>query len=590
VEWACSSLSRSGGLLTGVARVDYALDHNADGIVDAWTLREFAFAVDPVAMTLSWQTALGTVVDGGLNSIPLYRILPSPVSLGATIAFSSSLDADLRLLDAGGSPSGFFTLDAPSQASLLLANARLYALTRAGTLYAMEDAAAPQPLPAAGLTPSGAHLGAGPATLSWSAASDPAATYTVRLAQDDEFLMDWDLETTVGMTSIPCPVLAANHQYTWGVRVHDSKGAFAPWTTATFAVGSAPQPLTGLTATPKHARVVLNWTRSVSADVVNYQIAYGVTGGPLGAPVDAGNVSTFAVSGLAIGTNYTFQVAAVNALGFVSAPVTVTATPVPTVTIGGTTYPSIAGALAAAQPGETVQLSDDVYFIGAPLQVPAGVTLAGVNALATQIVATAPIVMIEAATGSTVQNLALSDGAIGVSVPGQSVTITHCVIHDMSDAGIDVTGIANVINNTIVGNVNAGLRSTGRAQARNNIVQGNGVGFLGVVISKFNDVSDGYSGCAPGEGDLSSLVTFVDAAGGDFREQSDQPSLDAGSPADTYSLEPMSNGYRINMGAFGNTPLAATSPSSSSGGGGSSCGLLGLEAVLALLLLARRRR
>jgi hypothetical protein len=153
-----------------------------------------------------------------------------------------------------------------------------------------------------------------------------------------------------------------------------------------------------------------------------------------------------------------------------------------------------------------------------------------------------------------------------------------------------VTGIANVINNTIVGNVNAGLRSTGRAQARNNIVQGNGVGFLGVVISKFNDVSDGYSGCAPGEGDLSSLVTFVDAAGGDYREQSGQASLDAGSPADTYSLEPMSNGYRINMGAFGNTPLAATSPSSSSGGGGSSCGLLGLEAVLALLLLARRRR
>lgn len=589
-EWSCSSLGKMGALLIGTARVDYALDHNADGFVDAWTLHEFAFALDPVAMTIVWQVPLGSAADVDLNSIPPYHILPAPVSLGATAAFASCLDSDLRILTAGGAPSATIALDAPSQASLLLCNARAYALTKAGTLYALEDPAAPQPPSVGGLTPSGAHFGAGPATLSWTPIADPGAAYTVRLAQDGEFLMDFDLESTVGAASIPCPVLAADHLYTWGVRVRDSNGAFAPWTTASFAVGSAPQPPTALTATPKHARVVLNWTRSTSADVVNYQVAYGPTAGALGAPFDAGNVATFAVNGLAIGTSYTFQVAAENALGFLSAPVTVTATPVATVTIGGTTYPTIAGALAAAAPGQTVQLADDVYFIAATLSLPSNVTLSGVNALATQIVATAPITMIDAATGSTVQNLSLSGGAIGVSVPGQSVTITHCVIHDMSDAGVDVSGIANVVSNTIVANSVAGIRATGRAQTRNNIVQGNGTGLMGVVISKYNDVSDGYSGCAAGEGDLNSAVAFVDAAGGDYREQSGQASLDAGSPGDAYSLEPMNNGYRINMGAFGNTPLAATSPASSSNGGGSSCGLLGIEALLALAFLARRRR
>ncbi len=589
VEWACSSLSAFGALLTGVARVDYALDHNADGYVDAWTLREFAFAVDPVAMTLSWQTPLGAVADVGLNAIPPYRILPSPVSLGTTAAFASSLDADLRRLDAAGSPAGSFTLDAPSQSSLLVANARLYALTQAGTLFVMEDPAAPQPASVGGLTPSGAHLAAGPATLSWT--PGPAgATYKVRLAQDDEILMTWDLEQVVAGTSIPCPVLAPDHRYTWAVRVRDSAGAYAPWSTAQFAVGSAPQPASGLAAVPKHGRVLLSWLSSPSVDVTSYQVAYAVTGNALGAPVDAGNVTTFAVETLLIGTGYTFQVTAVNSLGFVSTPITTTATPVSTVSIGGTQYASIASALAAAQAGQTVQLSADLYAIVATLQVPQGVTLQGVNALDTQIVATSSIVLIDVATGGRVDGMGLSGGAIGVSATGQSVVISHCVIRGMSDAGVDAPGIATVVNNTIVDNVNAGLRATGRADARNNIVQGNGTGLSGVVVSKYNDVSDGYLNCAPGEGDRSTPVLFLSPSTGDYREQSGQPSLDAGAPSDSYSNEPMHNGFRINMGAFGNTSLAATSPEGTPVPSGA-CGLTGLEGVLLILmLLALRRR
>ncbi|HLY11611.1 MAG TPA: PQQ-binding-like beta-propeller repeat protein [Planctomycetota bacterium] len=590
-EWTCSSLGVAGGMLTGTARVDYGLDQNADGVVDGWTMREFAFSADPAAMTLAWQTPLASLSDVGLNAIPPYRIIPSPVTLGSTLACASSLDSSLRILTAAGGPTATISLDAPSQSSLLLANARLYALTRAGTLYVLEDPAAPQPPVITGLAPAGAHLAAAPATLDWTAGA-AGSTYTVRLAQDGEILMDWDVEQVTGTPSIPCPALSPEHRYTWAVRVRNPAGAYAPWSSASFAVGSAPPPASGLTALPRHGRVVLSWTASPSADVSDYQVAFGVTGSPLGLPADVGNVATTAVDGLVIGTSYTFAVTAVNSLGFVSTPITVTATPVSTVTIGGTSYLSIAAALAAAQSGDVVRLSSDVYTIAGTLQIPPGVTLQGVNALETQIVAASAITMVDAATGGTVRDLALSGGAIGVSATGPAVVITHCVIRNMSDAGIDASGLANVISNTIVGNTNAGIRATGRAEARNNIVQDNGTGLVGAVISKYNDVSDGYQGCSPGEGDRNAPVAFLAPAAGDYREQSGQPSLDAGAPGDDYSNEPMPNGFRINLGAFGNTSLAATTPEgpSSGGGGGGSCGLLGLDGVALLGLLLLRRR
>jgi len=590
VQRACSSLSLVGGRLMGLIRFDYSLDHAPqDGYVDAWTLREVAFAVDPATMTLVWQQPLGTLADQNVNAIPPYRLLPAPVSLGSTVAAASSLVPSLQLLNpADGTVSATIGLDAACQASPIVANARLVALTRIGTLYSFEGTH-PQPAATSGLTPTGAHLALSPGTLSWTPGA-AGSTYTVRLSRDGEILMDWDLEQTVSTTSIPCPPLAAEHQYTWAVRVRDSTGASAPWTVAQFAQGSPPQPPTALVATPAHARVVLSWTRSASPDVVGYRVAYGPTAGVLGATSDVGDVSTAAVSNLAIGTSYSFQVTAVNALGFVSTPASATATPVMTVSIGGTLYASIAAALAAAHAGDIVRLAADVYSISAPLSLPSGVTLAGVNARATRIVATGAFIMIDAATGSTVSGIDLSGGAIGVNASGQSVTITHCVIRGMSDAGVDVPGLATVLNNTIVGNANAGIRAGGRAQARNNIVQGNGTGLVGVVVSKYNDVSDGYSGCSPGEGDRNTPVVFRDEAAGDYREQDGQASLDGGAPGDDYGQEPSHNGYRINMGAFGNTPLAATSPASSKSSSGGACGLLGLEGVLLLALLALRRR
>jgi hypothetical protein len=92
---------------------------------------------------------------------------------------------------------------------------------------------------------------------------------------------------------------------------------------------------------------------------------------------------------------------------------------------------------------------------------------------------------------------------------------------------------------------------------------------------------------------------FLNEPANNFIEDPSSPSVDAGDPLDDYSLELSPNGSRINLGAYGNTRWAALSPvagpppppsGGGGGGGGGGCGLLGLDAVLALALLGRLRR
>lgn len=596
VEFAGSSLARVGGLLMGVVRFDHALDHTGDGVVDAWKLREFAFAIDPATMSLVWQTGLGESPEADVNGIPSFRLVPSPVSVGAQVAFGTSVSSapggGIFLIDpATGRVASTLAMDSPCQASPFVANARLYALSGQGSLYAFQGVHAP-PLPASGLLPAGTELPTTPATLSWND-SGPGFTYDVRIAHDGEILMDWDAEFTATSPTIPCPTLSSGFLYTWGVRVQDSTGAFGPWSVASFGQALPPQPPGAVVAIPKHQKVLLTWTPSPSPGVSGYSIIWGPTGGALGTAVDLGDVTSTAVTGLVNGTSYTFQVRAVDGLGFPSAPSTATATPVSLITVGGAMFDSLSAALATAMPGQTVQLGADTFTIGATLTVPHDVSLQGISALDTRIAASGPIVMVNGSTGSTVRLLALSGGLIGVNASGTDVTIANCVVRDMADAGVEVAGTAEVINNTIVNNATAGVRASGHVDARNNILQQNGVGFSGAVVSTYNDVSDGYLTAVAGAGDLHAAVAFLNPAEGDFREQSNQPSLDSGAPWDDFSKEPPLNGGRINMGAFGNTPLAAASltagpPPENSGSSGGACGLVGLEAVI--LLALRRRR
>jgi len=355
-----------------------------------------------------------------------------------------------------------------------------------------------------------------------------------------------------------------------------------------------PAPPAGLTAVAKHGKVILNWTPSPTPNVVAVTLAYGPTAGPLGAPANLGNVTTITIAGLTNGVEYTFVLRALDSDGDLSAPVSIVATPVQLITVGGIGFNTLEGAAAAAARNQTILVGEDTFLLQQPLVLGSGVSLAGVNAHVTRIEAAGPFVMVAASGHQSISMVTLANGSIGVDIDGAGTIVRNCVIRGMSDAGISVHGRAEIVNNTIVRNAVAGVRSLGSSEARNNIVQDNGVGFSGHVASTYNDVSDGFGGVLPGTGDVHAPVLFLDEATGDYREAALQASLDAGDRRDDYANEPSPNGGRINMGAFGNTALAAPSPSATTSGGGGSCGAsvsvlpvdgFGLTALLGLLLL-----
>jgi len=130
----------------------------------------------------------------------------------------------------------------------------------------------------------------------------------------------------------------------------------------------------------------------------------------------------------------------------------------------------------------------------------------------------------------------------------------------------------NVLNNTIVGNSakegGGGLyRFVG--PPRNCIVWGNTAAYATQLYESGGMPS--YS-CIEGwrddgEGNISSCPYFVNAANGDFHLRSWSPCIDAGHADASFSQEPEPNGGRVNMGAYGNTPDAASkSPDTDSDG------------------------
>ncbi len=565
VERAGSSLSVQGDRIAGVVRFTYAFDTAPvpDGYPDApRTVREFAFLLDTTTLTLLTPVSLGAAALAGINELPPYRIVPSPVALGAAggFAFSSGISTMLRILRAADGVEIFSAdLLEPGVASPCFANARLHALTRGGTLHGFQGSNAP-PAAVAGLAPDGLDVQTSPVALTWTASPEPGVAYTVRADDDGEILEDWLFETSVAAASASTPVLPSGRLYTWSVRVRDSGGAWSPWSAAaTFGQDVPPAPPGALGAEARHSRVLLSWTASPSNDVTGYRLRSGPSGGPLGAPVELGAVTAAEVSGLVNGTAYDFSLVAVDVAGNESSAVTATATPESLIRIGGVAFDSIGAALAAAQAGDVVALGADVFRLDAPVTVPPGVELRGVDAKLTRLEAAGDFAMIELRPDATLRRLSLSGGRIGARVPEGPALLANLVVRDMTDAGIEVAGTASVVNCTIAGNGGAGVRASGTVSARNNIVQGNGVGFEGPVASTYNTVADGYSGTAAGTGDSADAVEFQDAAAGDYREKEAQPSTDAGDPSDDYDQEPQDNGSRVNRGAFGNTSEAARS-------------------------------
>ena len=74
----------------------------------------------------------------------------------------------------------------------------------------------------------------------------------------------------------------------------------------------------------------------------------------------------------------------------------------------------------------------------------------------------------------------------------------------------------------------------------------------------YSDIEGSYSGTGNNDSD----PLFADTAAADYHLTWGSPCIDTGDPSSNYSNEPLPNGGRINMGAYGNTSEAMTTPPS----------------------------
>ena len=151
---------------------------------------------------------------------------------------------------------------------------------------------------------------------------------------------------------------------------------------------------------------------------------------------------------------------------------------------------------------------------------------------------------------------------------GASAYVHNNVIIDNMYTGVDMSSLANVINNTISNNGSGGVHGNGWGNCivMNNIITGNssygigtGTGWPPPIIS-YNDVWNNgvnYQNCSAGTGDISSDPLFVDEPNGDFHLQSISPCIDSGNPNSAYN-DP--DGSRNDMGAYGGPGAAVSTP------------------------------
>src|SRR6185436_18152944 len=170
-----------------------------------------------------------------------------------------------------------------------------------------------------------------------------------------------------------------------------------------------------------------------------------------------GNVTTTTVTGLTNGVSYTFHLRTIDSDSDLSVAVSISSTPTRLITLRGLGYDTLQAAAAAALPGDTILLGEDTFLLASPLVLPQGVNLQGVNAHVTRIEATSPIVMVKAAGSSSILLVTLALGSTGVEANGTKNLVRNCILRDMTQVGVRVTGQAEIVNNTIVKNASAGI-------------------------------------------------------------------------------------------------------------------------------------
>jgi len=136
------------------------------------------------------------------------------------------------------------------------------------------------------------------------------------------------------------------------------------------------------------------------------------------------------------------------------------------------------------------------------------------------------------------------------------------IISDNSGCGLLYCN--GVIRNNVISRNSGGGLAGCNGSIRNCIIWGNGEpGQLSTSASPAYSCIQRWT--QGGEGNIVHFPYFVDPANGDYHLKSWSPCVDAGDPLSPYGNEPEPNGGRINMGAYGNTPEAASASADSDG-------------------------
>ena len=147
-------------------------------------------------------------------------------------------------------------------------------------------------------------------------------------ASDDANWTELEGAWTTGELQHVVPELGTDNAYNFQVRAVNVIGD-GPWS-ANARHGRPAQP-TGLNATPKNARVILRWTDPSDANIEKYQYWQKEGTGEFGAWTDVSGsdatTTSFTRTGLTNGTEYSFQIRAVNPAGNSPESDTVSATP-----------------------------------------------------------------------------------------------------------------------------------------------------------------------------------------------------------------------------------------------------------------------
>ncbi len=544
----------------------------------------FGACIDYATNAVTWGTVPYTM------STPEEGIVPSPsVSAGQYVYLPIADKIEVRNLSDGNL---LHTINVGSTilGGVTIANGRIFVTTQSAQLLCFPSTNNPPSEPTT-MNPSGgiSLTDTFKPTIIWSGQGDPDNDQIQSEIQIS--LNDADVEIN-GVTTI-LPIGQSSYTFVdplangttvyYRIRVRDIRSgvpsAYSIYTSIqNFIINKdvfAPDPVSNLTAAPFDAKVRLSWTSSPSPDVAKYRIYYklGTTQWSDAYLMDNVSSSPTIVTGLVNFNTYDFMVTASDGFGNESQGVVVSSMPIPEVSLNGVAYNSIQEALNAAVAGQTVLIGIRETPFYTNLVVRPGVSLIGYSPKHSKIVGSITITPSglekpnEPPPGaSTIANLSISGGTVGVSVIDSIGFVKNCVIHHVAGNGVSANSKAEllVVNCTVADNAQDGINSsTTKTTVRNTLVsknKGKGIASAGGSITYNNSVGnslDNYPTGISGLGNISLIVEFIDA---DYLEDSASPGVDAGDPEDDYANEPQPNGSRINQGAYGNSLNAAKTP------------------------------